>query len=97
MSDSRLSIARPPGQGGRASGLINWFAENPVAANLLMAFFLIGGFIQASGLSAQLFPTIDPGIVTVCGKLNEVGEAGGAGEVEGFSLGGRAPASQSTC
>lgn len=65
MSDSRLSIARPPGQGGRASGLINWFAENPVAANLLMAFFLIGGFIQASGLSAQLFPTIDPGIVTV--------------------------------
>ena len=66
MSDARLSLARPPADdGGKRSGLVAWFAENPVAANLLMALFLIGGYIQATGLSGQLFPTIDPGIVTV--------------------------------
>ena len=66
MSNSRLSLARPPAEeGGRRFALIGWFAENPVAANLLMVLFLVGGYIQATGLSSQLFPTIDPGIVTV--------------------------------
>ncbi|MEM8766378.1 MAG: efflux RND transporter permease subunit, partial [Pseudomonadota bacterium] len=67
MSDPRLQLAKPPeGEAPpRKLGIIAWFAENPVAANLLMAVFLIGGFLQATSLSAQLFPTIDPGIVTV--------------------------------
>ncbi len=66
MSDSRLSLARPPAEeSGRGFGLISWFAENPVAANLLMMLFLVGGYVQATGLSGQLFPTIDPGIVTI--------------------------------
>jgi multidrug efflux pump subunit AcrB len=52
----------PPRSGG---GLIGWFADNPVAANLLMAVFLLGGLIQAFGMSAQVFPTIEPGVITV--------------------------------
>ncbi len=67
MSDPRLQLAKPPEAEApqRKLGIIAWFAENPVAANLLMAVFLIGGFLQATSLSAQLFPTIDPGIVTI--------------------------------
>jgi multidrug efflux pump subunit AcrB len=49
----------------RGRGLVAWFAENSVAANLLMTILLLGGMVQAMGLSAQLFPTIDPGIITV--------------------------------
>lgn len=45
--------------------MIAWFAENPVAANLLMTVLLLGGLVQAFGMSAQVFPTIEPGIVTV--------------------------------
>ncbi|MFD2167733.1 efflux RND transporter permease subunit [Thalassotalea euphylliae] len=39
-------------------GLIAWFARNPVAANLLMAFILIGGLLTASTISKQMFPQI---------------------------------------
>jgi multidrug efflux pump subunit AcrB len=49
----------------RTSGVVAWFAANPVAANLLMAVFLVGGLVQGFGLSAQLFPTINPGVVTI--------------------------------
>ena len=51
--------------GSRDRGLLAFFANNPVAANLLMAVLLFGGLLQAMGLSAQLFPTVDPGIVNV--------------------------------
>ncbi len=66
MSEKPVSLAES-GRGGRAPqrGVIAMFANNPVAANLLMAIFLVGGLAQALGLSAQLFPTVDPGIVTV--------------------------------
>ena len=46
-------------------GLVPYFAHNPVAANLLMALLLIGGLAAGLRLTAQVFPTIDPGIVTV--------------------------------
>lgn len=46
-------------------GLIGWFVRNPVAANLLMVVLLIGGMMMAGGLRTQVFPTIQPGIVTV--------------------------------
>jgi len=49
----------------RQGGLIRYFAENPVAANLMMAIMLIGGLISGLALNAQVFPTIDPGIITV--------------------------------
>ncbi len=46
-------------------GLIGWFINNPVAANLLMVVLLIGGIMAANNLRSQVFPSIDPGIVTV--------------------------------
>ena len=46
-------------------GLIGWFIQNPVAANLLMVVLLIGGMLMAGSLRSQVFPTIQPGIVTV--------------------------------
>ena len=49
----------------RGNGLIGYFINNSVAANLIMGLLLIGGFIAGLGLTAQVFPTIDPGVVTV--------------------------------
>ncbi len=46
-------------------GLIMRFIQNPVAANLLMVVLLVGGFISATRLQSQVFPTISPGTVTV--------------------------------
>jgi len=47
------------------TGLIHWFIQNPVAANLLMVVLLVGGFLSAQRLQSQVFPTISPGTVTV--------------------------------
>ena len=46
-------------------GLIAYFAGNPVAANLLMLFFIVGGLIAGSNLPVQNFPEIDLRSVTV--------------------------------
>tara|TARA_B110000971_G_scaffold101007_1_gene103903 strand:+ start:6582 stop:9827 length:3246 start_codon:yes stop_codon:yes gene_type:complete len=60
---------RGEGEGGGGGliggGLIGYFINNSVAANLIMGMLLIGGFIAGLGLTAQVFPTIDPGTVTV--------------------------------
>ena len=47
------------------NGLIAYFAGNPVAANLLMVFFIVGGLIAGSNLPVQNFPEIDLRSVTV--------------------------------
>jgi len=47
------------------SGLIGWFVNNHVAANLLMAFFLIAGLVALFGMRAETFPQIDIKRVTV--------------------------------
>ena len=60
MSDIPLSGAPPTG-----GGLIGWFANNTVTANLLMLLMLVGGFLVASHLTAQVFPTVDQRIVNV--------------------------------
>ncbi len=49
----------------RQNGLIAWFIQNPVAANLLMIVLLVGGALSAGQLQSQVFPTISPGTVTV--------------------------------
>ncbi|MFT7505509.1 MAG: multidrug efflux pump subunit AcrB [Gammaproteobacteria bacterium] len=46
-------------------GLIAYFAKNPVAANLLMIILLVGGLLSVLGLTAQVFPTTDPGSVSI--------------------------------
>ena len=47
------------------SGIIRYFAENPVAANLIMTVMLVGGLLAGLGLTAQVFPTMDPSVITI--------------------------------
>ena len=47
------------------SGPIAWFAGNPVAANLLMLFFIVGGIISGTHLAVQHYPPIDLRTITV--------------------------------
>ncbi|NRA04189.1 MAG: efflux RND transporter permease subunit [Myxococcales bacterium] len=44
---------------------ISWFAENHVAANLLMCLLIIGGLVVLPGLPQKSFPDIDIEMITV--------------------------------
>lgn len=46
-------------------GLFGWFVGNTVAANLLMAFMIIGGLAAATGLKTETFPEVDPGEIRI--------------------------------
>ncbi|GAB5561765.1 MAG: efflux RND transporter permease subunit [Synoicihabitans sp.] len=51
--------------GERPRGLIAWFNDNHVAANILMMFLVIGGIISATQMRTETFPAIDPRLITV--------------------------------
>ena len=38
------------------AGPIRWFVHNPIAANLLMVFLLVGGMLAIPALDKQFFP-----------------------------------------
>lgn len=44
---------------------LTWFVDNPVAANLMMAIFIAGGFISLVSMHKEEFPNIEPGIVQI--------------------------------
>jgi multidrug efflux pump subunit AcrB len=44
---------------------IAWFVDNPVAANLMMAIFLVGGFFSLATMHKEEFPNVEPGIVQI--------------------------------
>ena len=46
-------------------GILDYFAANPVAANLLMCIMLVGGFVAVSSITAQSFPTINLGQINI--------------------------------
>lgn len=46
-------------------GAIAYMAQNPVAANLVMIFFLVGGFFAVTVIKQEVFPTFDRDVVTV--------------------------------
>ena len=46
-------------------GMIAWFAQNPVAANLLMLGVIIVGLFSVNSLRKEAFPSLEPDIVTV--------------------------------
>ena len=46
-------------------GPISWFVGNPVASNLLMWIFLVGGLLSYLNLNQEEFPDIDVGIIQV--------------------------------
>lgn len=45
--------------------VLTWFTDNPVAANLMMAIFIAGGFISLASMHKEEFPNIEPGIVQI--------------------------------
>jgi len=53
------------GAATKRSGLLGWFVGNPVAGNLLMVLFLLGGAIATTSLQTEVFPTLEPGAVQV--------------------------------
>jgi len=48
-----------------STGLINWFANNKAAANILMIFFLVAGLGSVFNMVREVFPTIDPRIINI--------------------------------
>jgi multidrug efflux pump subunit AcrB len=49
----------------KLSGLIAWFARNSVAANLLMVFIIIAGFISYQHINKKSFPEFNPNSIQV--------------------------------
>lgn len=45
--------------------LTRWFLDNPVAANLLMLFFLVAGYLSAGQIRVESFPQIAPTRLTI--------------------------------
>ncbi|MBT4520306.1 MAG: efflux RND transporter permease subunit [Halieaceae bacterium] len=46
-------------------GAIRWFIDNPIAANLLMVFLIIGGLMGVLALDKQFFPEFELNTVSV--------------------------------
>ena len=44
---------------------ITWFVHNPVASNLLMWIFLVGGFVSYLSLNQEEFPDIEVGVIQI--------------------------------
>jgi multidrug efflux pump subunit AcrB len=47
------------------AGPIRWFVHNPIAANLLMIFLLIGGALAIPSLDKEFFPDFELNVVSV--------------------------------
>lgn len=45
--------------------IIYWFADNPIAANLLMMVFLVGGTMSLMNIRQEEFPSIDTGMIQI--------------------------------
>lgn len=45
--------------------LIQWFVENPIAANLLMATILVVGVINIANLNKEVFPGVETGRIQI--------------------------------
>ena len=46
-------------------GLIAWFANNHVAANLLMSLIIAGGILTIFGIKTEIFPEFSLDTITV--------------------------------
>ncbi|MDO6461695.1 efflux RND transporter permease subunit [Granulosicoccaceae sp. 1_MG-2023] len=49
----------------RGRGIIDWFAANPVAANLLMVLIIVLGILQAGSLRKEAFPSMEPDSIDI--------------------------------
>lgn len=57
--DTQQTNQQPPEAKSMPTGLIAFFAQNPVAANLLMGFIIIMGLVSYSTIQKQMFPNIE--------------------------------------
>ncbi|WP_196139540.1 efflux RND transporter permease subunit [Aliikangiella sp. G2MR2-5] len=46
-------------------GVIAWFTRNPVAANLLMVFIILGGLVSYKMMTKRMQPDIQPNMVSI--------------------------------
>lgn len=58
-----------------ATGLLAWFAENPVAANLLMLLILTGGVLGMIDVDKEVFPRFSPHQIEVTAIFPGAGPA----------------------
>ncbi|PWK54000.1 efflux RND transporter permease subunit [Pleionea mediterranea] len=49
----------------REKGLIAWFTYNSVAANLLMLFIVIAGFVSYNLMTKRMMPDVQPNLVSI--------------------------------
>ena len=52
-------------QSTNPTGIIAWFTRNSVAANLLMFFILVGGFISYQTIDKKMFPDFNPNMIQI--------------------------------
>ena len=52
----------------QSTGLLAWFATNPVAANLLMLLILIGGLVGYNVMDKEVFPRFNPQQIEVTAR-----------------------------
>lgn len=52
-------------QNNQQTGFIAWWANNPVAANLLMALIIVGGLFGLSKVQKEMFPEIELNIISI--------------------------------
>ncbi|MHC4067520.1 MAG: efflux RND transporter permease subunit, partial [Planctomycetota bacterium] len=50
---------------GKHTGLLAWFAQNHVAANLVMLFVIVAGLFSLSRIRIEFFPKLDINYVMV--------------------------------
>jgi multidrug efflux pump subunit AcrB len=62
--DTQHSDQQPHEAKSMPTGLIAFFAQNPVAANLLMGFIIIMGLVSYSTIQKQMFPNIEINYIT---------------------------------
>jgi len=51
--------------GGPLKGIISWFANNPVAANLMLLLVIVLGVMEMGSIRKEAFPSIEPDKITV--------------------------------
>ena len=65
MAELSSATEKSEGLPPQRLSIVAFFANNPVAANLLMLLLVIGGAMIARQLNTELFPTLDPGLINV--------------------------------
>lgn len=60
-----MSRTNPNAKSYQPKGMIAWFAQNPVAANLLMVGVILVGLFSINSLRKEAFPSLEPSVVTV--------------------------------